>query len=183
MCGCVGQCGLYLGVMLDTTDEEEHQIKYYAILSITVEFEARANAGDAPAYIEEEESEEEEKEEKQEVTPVAQPAVQQEVPEQPKPQSQPPPVTVYEVRFIFLSLLSRPSYRPHFVTDAKEALHPVPLRHHHEVVILRPLRIPDYRGPLSALPQRQRPIVSEAIKEDPCISPLFQWSRRRKTPT
>ncbi len=60
VCVCVcGQCDLYLGMVLETVVDEQ-PTKYYGILSITVEFEPRANAGDAPNHIEEEESEEEE---------------------------------------------------------------------------------------------------------------------------
>jgi hypothetical protein len=46
--------------MVLETVVDEQPTKYYGILSITVEFEPRANAGDAPDHIEEEESEEEE---------------------------------------------------------------------------------------------------------------------------
>jgi hypothetical protein len=48
-----------MGVVLDTTVDGQ-PIKYFGILSIAVEFEPRANAGDAPVHIEEEEESEEE---------------------------------------------------------------------------------------------------------------------------
>lgn len=45
-------------MVLNTTVEGK-PTQYFGILSISVEFEPRANAGDAPTYIEEEESEDE----------------------------------------------------------------------------------------------------------------------------
>lgn len=46
-------------MVLDTVVDGQ-TTRYYGILSVAVEFEPRANAGDAPTYIEEEESDEEE---------------------------------------------------------------------------------------------------------------------------
>jgi len=69
------QCGLYLGLMLETKGLDGKPVKCFAILSIAIQFEPRANAGNAPNHIEEEEEESEGEAEGSPATPP--PAIQQ----------------------------------------------------------------------------------------------------------
>jgi hypothetical protein len=106
-----------MGVVLDTTVDGQ-PIKYFGILSIAVEFEPRANAGDAPVHIEEEESEEEEAEvappvaaveERKATVPAAKPPAAVTASPQPVPQ---PKVVEEEEEKVTVRAVLTPTTRP-----------------------------------------------------------------------